>query len=304
MRRLLGTATIAAAVSLACATGAGAAVEVGNLCEAKLVTGSEVTAVQLGRESPSGLPATAPTAGVVTSWRVNATFTKEQFGQQLVVLRGSGPSQFAIAGQSDLATVSGGINIFKTRIPVEAGDRFGVAGRALLCETAPAGDVVGTVPGIATTGSSPSFATTTPKRLLSVSASVEPDADGDGYGDETQDLCPISAARQTACPAVTTQAAAIVRRGRVLVIVTSTAPVSVTIGGTVRLPKRAVARLAPVRGTVGPPLIGRLTLKLPRRVRRALAALPRGRSLRMTARVTTTDDIGRVSAANETIKLR
>ena len=306
MRSLLGAASIAALLTIALlgAPPAGAAVEVGNLCEAKLVTATEVTAVQLGRESPSALPATVSTAGVVTSWRVNATFTKEEFPQRLEVLRGGGPSQFTVVGQSEVATVSGGINIFDTRIPVEAGDRFGIAGRALLCETSPSGDVVGTMPGVAAIGSSPAFATTSPKRLLSVSASVEPDADRDGYGDETQDLCPISAARQTACPPVIVQAAPIVRKGRVLVLVTATAPVSVTVNGTVRVSRRELVRLAPVTRIVGPPLIGRFTLRLPAKVTKALAHLRKGRSLPLTARATIVDDVGRASASNKVIKLR
>ncbi len=151
MRKLLGPTLLAVflTASLAASPGASAATEVGNLCEAKKVSAEEVTAVQLSRESSSGLPPTAPTAGVVTSWRVNATFTKEQFPQRLEVLRGAGPAQFTVVGQSDVATASGGINVFKTRIPVEAGDRFGVAGRALFCETSLSGDVVGTAPGSA-----------------------------------------------------------------------------------------------------------------------------------------------------------
>ena len=306
MRKLLGPTLLAVLLtaSLAASPGALAATEVGNLCEAKKVSAEEVTAVQLSRESSSGLPPTAPTAGVITSWRVNVTFTKEQFPQRLEVLHGAGPAQFTVVGQSDVAMASGGINVFKTRIPVEAGDRFGVAGRALFCETSLSGDVVGTAPGSAAPGSSPIFADTSGKRLLSVSASIEPDADRDGYGDETQDLCPASAARQTACPPVTTQAAPVVRKGRVLVIVTTTAPVSVTVNGTISLPKHAFARLAPVTRTVSPPRIGRFALKLPPRVKRALADLPRGGSLRLTAKVTTVDDIGRVSSANERIRLR
>ncbi len=35
---------------------------------------------------------------------------------------------------------------------------------------------------------------------LNVSATVEPDADGDGFGDETQDSCPSDASTQGACP--------------------------------------------------------------------------------------------------------
>ena len=33
-----------------------------------------------------------------------------------------------------------------------------------------------------------------------ISANVEPDADSDGYGDETEDGCPSNAATQGACP--------------------------------------------------------------------------------------------------------
>ena len=36
--------------------------------------------------------------------------------------------------------------------------------------------------------------------IYDVSARLEPDADGDGFGDETQDLCSTDARRQTTCP--------------------------------------------------------------------------------------------------------
>jgi ribosomal protein S8E len=35
---------------------------------------------------------------------------------------------------------------------------------------------------------------------VNLSAVLEPDADGDGYGDVTQDLCPTNAATHDACP--------------------------------------------------------------------------------------------------------
>jgi hypothetical protein len=41
----------------------------------------------------------------------------------------------------------------------------------------------------------------TPQALALYNADIEPDADGDGFGDETQDACPSSPAVQTACPA-------------------------------------------------------------------------------------------------------
>jgi hypothetical protein len=39
-----------------------------------------------------------------------------------------------------------------------------------------------------------------PVTLLNVSAVLEPDADGDGFGDETQDQCPTNATTQGPCP--------------------------------------------------------------------------------------------------------
>jgi hypothetical protein len=41
-----------------------------------------------------------------------------------------------------------------------------------------------------------------------LSGTIEPDADHDGYGDETQDQCPTDATTQAACPASTSTAAA------------------------------------------------------------------------------------------------
>ena len=43
-----------------------------------------------------------------------------------------------------------------------------------------------------------SFDTTSAERM-SVEAQIERDADGDGYGDETQDLCPTDASTQGRC---------------------------------------------------------------------------------------------------------
>jgi hypothetical protein len=40
--------------------------------------------------------------------------------------------------------------------------------------------------------------------LLLASGTIEADADGDGFGDETQDACPTDAATQDACPAAPT----------------------------------------------------------------------------------------------------
>ena len=42
-----------------------------------------------------------------------------------------------------------------------------------------------------------------PNQRVSVAATVESDADKDGFGDDTQDACPTDATRQDPCPAST-----------------------------------------------------------------------------------------------------
>jgi hypothetical protein len=50
-------------------------------------------------------------------------------------------------------------------------------------------------------GATDNFEGPTPAYQFDVSAKLEPDADHDGFGDETQDQCPASAATQGACAA-------------------------------------------------------------------------------------------------------
>lgn len=297
-------AAIAALASMALPGPASAAVEVGNNCVATKFL-EDRTAIQLTRSSSRPEPLIVPADGVVTKWRVNVALpTAEQFPLQLKVFRPVEGNRFTIVGESGVEVAGGGINIFDTRLPVKAGDRFGTAGKVLFCESPEPGDVIGRVGSILAAGTESEFDNQEEKRLVAVTGIIEPDADGDGFGDETQDFCPESAASQSACPAVIHQATLIFKKGAVLVLVTATAPVSVTVGGTVKLPKKGSARLAPVTQAVQPPTIGRFLLKLPKSVKSALAGLPRGRSLKLTAKATVTDAIGRVATADENFKLK
>jgi hypothetical protein len=303
MRSLLWSAALAVLVGLAAtpASAAAANAEFGNLCEGTLVTAQEVTAVQTQR-STGGLPPSAPANGVITAWRVNGTLSTEKFPQRLVVLRPSG-SQLTIVAESAPETVGGGINVFETRLPVHEGDKIGIEGKPLLCETSESGDVVGISTESVKLGSSPAFPIPDAERLLSVMAVVEPDLDGDGYGDETQDFCPASAARQEFCATIVHQAAAIVERGRVTVLVTASGPATATVSGKVKLGGGRSAKLAPVTKAVKPPRIARLVLKLPAKVKKALAGLRRGQTLPMAVLAKVTDEIGRTDTATGRLRL-
>lgn len=100
---------------------------------------------------------------------------------------------------------SGRVTTVATRIPVLSGDRF--AATTAVSETRYLDDwsaaeldycfYSGSPNPV---GSSVTYASNACNNYIPlVRGVIEPDADGDGYGDETQDLCPSDATRQTAC---------------------------------------------------------------------------------------------------------
>ena len=151
-RAIAAVLTVAFAVPLFAAPAATAATEVGSNCAANSGTGG-YTMVQLA-QAGSPLPLTAPTAGVATKWKVN-TGLKISPGfavsETMRVLRPTGtPNQFqTIAESSPGIIVNGnGSNVFDTRIPVQAGDRFGAyapeeSSAVLFCMTSSEADVLG-----------------------------------------------------------------------------------------------------------------------------------------------------------------
>src|SRR5262249_41448237 len=140
------------------------------------------------------LPIAAPAPGVVTQMKVNlATSTP---GVELKVLEPGGyPNDFHVVSETPLMTTVPGQNVFETRIPVKAGYRFGIygpEGTTPYCHTAYAQDTMGLALGDLQVGSTASFTMET-QALVPIAATIEPDADGDSFGDETQDACPTDA---------------------------------------------------------------------------------------------------------------
>jgi hypothetical protein len=307
-RILLGA--IVATMSLGGASGASAATEAGNNNCTTLAPGPPFTF--LGLSNPPGfLPAAAPVAGVVTKWKVN--FTPEAIvPQKLKVARPTGgPNTFQIVGESPTVNIVQGLNVFDTRTPVQPGDRFGLQGTpiTILCAPAP-GSVAASFPGDVPVGSTQVFS---PEENLSVPVTVliEPDADNDGFGDETQDRCPQSAAIQTECPVVVVDTFAIPRKNKVLVLVATTSSATVTVSGSARFPnlKRkarssAQAKLAKVTKPVPAGTLTRFTLNFPAKLKSALTGLPRGKSATLRIQASTTDVAGRAVVDRANLKLR
>lgn len=299
------------AASLLAASSASAATEVGSNCLANSGIGGAATEVQLAKTSPDPLPLTAPASGVVTRWKVNSGI-EGSFPQQLKVMRQTGNAKtFLTVAESLPGTVVKGQNSFEARIPIQAGDRVGVGSSVaiLYCVTVP-GDEFGYIPGNAAAGST-NEVTASKGAIAAISATVEPDADNDGFGDETQDKCPRSAAiQQVACPLVTLGGIGQLKKGSAQILVSASSQAPVTVFGSVKIPKKGKkgkARLITLQGgtqIVSPGSVIPFNLVYPPTLKSALTALPKTKSLPLVVTMTATDLAGQVSVSQLTLKLK
>ena len=322
MKKQFGGVLLVVVAMLIGASSATAATEIGSDCQATSGAAG-YTFVQLNKVSGGSLPIAAPSAGVVTKWKVNSGIPTA-VGQKLQILRPTGgPNQFQTVAESTPATVFQGLNSFDTRLPIQAGDRPAVAGAPggsvaapLYCETGNPADEMGALTPESTLGSTNTY----PPALglvAAISAVVEPDADGDGYGDETQDKCPRSATvQQVECPIITLGALSKAKKGSAQILVSASSQASVAVVGTVHIPKRAKkgkkgkarkARTITIQGgTKGviPGAVVPFSLVFPPTLKSALTSLPRSKSLRLVATVTTVDLAGQPSSTQLTVKLK
>lgn len=316
MRKRSGMAVLGllAAMSLAGASAASAATEFGDACAANDVT--ESTPITLFEIAAVGnpLPTSAPSAGVITRWKVNVIPAPVTLPQTLKVLRPNAAAKTAQIVGEDTRNVSGGLNSFETRIPVQAGDRLGLFGPGepgtLICESTGA-HVLGVFAGGGSIGATVNFAEIAPEARVPVSAVIEPDVDNDGYGDETQDKCPQSAAAQTVCPVIVLDAIPLTKKGSVVVLVAANPESPVTVSGAVKAPGKskgakssAQLKLKGVTSTVKPGAIARITLPFSAKLKSELAALPSKRSVKLTITASATNAAGQVSTDTAIAKLK
>ena len=113
------------------------------------------------------------------------------------------PTTFQLVGKSALRTVTTNqLNTFPTRIPVPTGALLGsqLTSSDMRCAVTASSSFDEFRSGVFDPDSSSTMTTTGSfAARWNISAVVEADADGDGYGDTTQDLCPSSPTTQTAC---------------------------------------------------------------------------------------------------------
>jgi hypothetical protein len=307
--KLVPVAAVAAlAISLLGAASASAATEFGDNCIGDESIEAPITLFEISA-SGNPLPTAAPVAGVITKWKVNLVPVPVVIPVNLKVLRQTGPNTVQVVGDAS-GSITGGANSFATRIPVLAGDRLGFFSPSeygpIICDEEPGGSVLGGFEGSGGgVGSSVTFVTIPASEArLPLAAVIEPDADNDGFGDETQDACPQSATTQAACPPVTLSTGKQVRKGSVTILVTSSTAAPVTVKGVAKLGKGKKAKLNGGTQTLAPGALGKFTLFFTKGLKKKLKELPPKRSVNLNVTITGTSVSGAVTTNTLKVKLR
>lgn len=305
MRTLLAVCGSVLALGGLGATSATAATEFGDPCPA--INGEKVPfGVFALTAAGDPLPLAAPVGGILTKWKiaVAAPGPPKAVPITLKTLRVTGPKSLLVSGEASGSIVAGS-NVFDARIPIQAGDRLGIFGTELtpIC-TSSEENKVGIFIPTTSPGSSSEYAEGDAELRFPVTGTIEPDADNDGYGDETQDGCPQSGAVQAPCPPVTLSATKQVRKGAVSIVVTTDAPAPVTVKGVVGLGKGKKANLGGGTKSLTPGAPGNFTLKFPKKVKKKLAALSVKKALTLKVDIAGTNIAGQVTTKTLKVKLR
>ena len=179
-------------------TAAPASVTLGQTCSPNAT--SQITAIQTA--TAPGVPAaSAPFTGVITSFSVYRDPT-EAFQSRLKVLHENGAGSFTAVANGPLATLNPGLNVIPARVTIAAGDFIGTWGDpgTQRCNFVPLENRMESLSGPEPQPPEPFSTNAFNGVIVDLSAQLEPDADRDGFGDETQDGCPSSAKSQGACP--------------------------------------------------------------------------------------------------------
>ncbi|HEV2791471.1 MAG TPA: hypothetical protein VGV69_09270 [Solirubrobacterales bacterium] len=227
------------AVGLIGAPAASAFEEIGNPC---VGDATEPDTTMLGLSNQTSEPFMQPVVPpehkfVITRWRAQVGAGIGPLAQQLVASHQVGEEDDLKVGESAIETLVPGSNEFATRIPVSEYDHIGLRGpeETLICNHPM--NTAGRVKGAWATGEARHFEVLVHVGVPAV-ARVERDADGDGYGDETQDQCPSSAYSQGPCLSVTIDSRVVkVRRGAILVEAATNVDTRVEVRGQAIWPR-------------------------------------------------------------------
>jgi hypothetical protein len=180
-----------------------AATPLGEVIPAGVASGG---CTNCGQLQVSTAPGSAPYVvglggGVITSWTFHDV-TAPTSAKLRLFAPGPGAGQYTLLAETPYRSFSAGETATTpTRIPVAAGVHLGVAVTAADQDyiTGYAGDHVSSNFDVAAPIGASELVTTSDERHVNIAAVVEPDADHDGYGDDTQDKCPSDPSKQGTC---------------------------------------------------------------------------------------------------------
>ena len=221
MRKLLLVGTLVACLSSVAASTASAAKEVGQPCVATGAEANRTALVFTGADNPLLQPVVPEEPPqVITAWKIQVGPGIAPLAQRLEVYRVLTEAQdYRKEAESATEIVHEGVNVFPARIPVKSWTGYLALygpGGAFVCKATPG--VAGFFEGSAALGETRNVKSAI-NQGVPLMATVEDDRDGDGYGDETQDKCPTSAALQTECPPVVVTSKAEAKRKSIVVAV-------------------------------------------------------------------------------------
>ncbi len=259
------------------------------------------------RVYPTGLSETPK--WVITKWRVQVGAGRAPIAQQLLSFQQVSENEDRKTGESAVETVSEGASEFATRLPVEGlHPQVGLRGPAetLYC-SGQSGVLSGVVEGDFPVGATRRYEVKsgigTP-----LTVTIEPDTDGDGFGDISQDRCTQSYGVHAGCPRVELQPVlAAVTKGTILLDVSVLDPARVRVTGEVGWSagaRRVVAHLDGGEQEVPEGATAQFRVALPKAVRRRLARMTRVERLGAEMRVLATDAGGHPTVRNLRVKLR
>lgn len=141
-----------------------------------------------------GRVAEAPSDGVIVRWRIKTDVAGGPYALQTSRPAG-GNARLGIGASAQVMTTAPGVSEFPTRLSVKQGDNIGIkwtsANTAIFI-------AAGSISGATALYFAPALADSDTRNAnivngsteFFVNADLEPDADADGFGDESQDVCP------------------------------------------------------------------------------------------------------------------
>jgi Ca2+-binding RTX toxin-like protein len=224
MSKLARTIPVAAiaVTALIFAPSASAAAQVGETGSPPLSCGGGSPAQSLVQSASGHSPSyLVPTGGgVITSWSHQAHASPGTSMRLKLYRPTANPFVFITEGESSFESVTAGVlNSFPTRLTAQEGQVLGFSVMAgsngCVFDSGDVADEFRGILGDPPVGSAATFSGATGGLRVNISALLEPDADSDGFGDETQDQCPGQAGPNNGCPAgASAQAAVPICKGK------------------------------------------------------------------------------------------